>query len=255
VAITFPNWDGSKRVTIEQIVARQTFTLLHSTMQQRVRELIEASGGLVGLLQGHRSTEAQEQMFRERYVPDPNGKVVWNGQRWKHVSGATAAPPGRSMHELGLAADMSGDLTWIVKNCSAFGLKHFADVNDEPWHVQPVELPNGRRDYEQAGSPWATTHDTAIVTPTPTPAPTPAPAPPPATTPPEVVPEARGDVVLQLQETLIRLGLIRDTPANRDRHYGEATQEVIRKFQEDHGLHPDAKVGPKTWAALLALVG
>ncbi len=30
----------------------------------------------------------------------------------------------------------------------------FADVNNEPWHVQPVELPKGRQQYEQQGSKW-----------------------------------------------------------------------------------------------------
>ena len=252
MATTFPNWNGTKRVTLEQIIARDTFRRLHVTMQQRVRDLILGSDGRVGLLEGYRSPEAQERMFRERYVPDDNGSVTWNGQRWRHVSGATAAPPGRSMHELGLATDLSGDTRWVVKHCGSFGLKCFADVNDEPWHVQPVELPNGRMAYERMGSPWAVDVSAAV------------PAGPSGLhrpvdaalangeVPPEVLPGARDATVRVLQQVLIRLGLIRDTPGNRDGHYGTATQAVIMQFQRKHGLRDDAKVGPKTWAALLA---
>jgi peptidoglycan hydrolase-like protein with peptidoglycan-binding domain len=72
-------------------------------------------------------------------------------------------------------------------------------------------------------------------------------------TPPEVLPGETSDVAFQLQLLLIRIGLIPDTPGNRDHHYGELTQKVIKKFQIDHGLFPDMKVGPKTWRALFAL--
>ena len=61
----------------------------------------------------------------------------------------------------------------------------------------------------------------------------------------------RGPVVGQLQDVLIRLGLIKDTVANRDEFYGAATQAVVIRFQESNGLRGDAKVGRKTWAALL----
>jgi peptidoglycan hydrolase-like protein with peptidoglycan-binding domain len=113
-------------------------------------------------------------------------------------------------------------------------------VNDEPWHVQPVELPNSRADYEQLGSPWKGNSG-----------PAPAPQRQPGSARVEVVPGMRGPVVGQLQEVLIRLRLIKDTAANRDQFYGAATQEVIEKFQAEHGLEVDGRVGPKTWAALL----
>ena len=59
--------------------------------------------------------------------------------------------------------------------------------------------------------------------------------------------------MLTLQLVLIRLGIIGDTLGNHDRHYGTRTQAVVEQFQRQHGLRPDGKVGPKTWAALLAL--
>ena len=66
------------------------------------------------------------------------------------------AKPGNSWHEscpierpddnTAFAIDMvpAPSWPWMNANCHRFGLKHFRDVNDEPWHVQPVEVPNSR---------------------------------------------------------------------------------------------------------------
>jgi Putative peptidoglycan binding domain/D-alanyl-D-alanine carboxypeptidase len=239
MSVMYPSWGDPQ--TIDQIRAESDFKQLHPTMQQRVLDLIRGSNGAVGLGVGFRSEAEQRQLFLSRYVVDPSGPVEWDGKRWRkqNAGDATAAPPGRSMHELGLAADLAGDHAWVVANSSRFALKNFASVNDEPWHVQPVELPNSRADYEREGSPWATKAD---------------PAPPPPNggrRRVEVVPGMSGRVVGQLQKLLIRLGLIQDTAANRDRFYGPATVAVIRKFQAAHGLEVDGRVGPDTWAALL----
>jgi Putative peptidoglycan binding domain/D-alanyl-D-alanine carboxypeptidase len=248
MAITYPAW-GPKRQTIDQLCAQANFQKLHPTMQARTRELIEASEGKVGLGVGFRSEAQQRAMFLSRYVVDPHGPVQFEGKRWRKAKAtdATAVPPGRSMHEIGLAVDLAGDHAWVVANSSRFALKHFAWVNNEPWHVQPFELPNSRRQYEKDGAPWNTT----IVVP---PVPDPPAQPDPggvAPTPLEVVPGMRGPVVGQLQDVLIRLKLIKDSVANRDEFYGAATQAVVTKFQVSNGLKGDGRVGPKTWAALL----
>ena len=117
-------------------------------MQSRLLNLFRAGQGKIGLGGGYRDPKQQEAMFRDRYVPAADGDVSWNGQKWKRVKGAPAAPPGRSMHEIGMAADLVGDMNWLQQNAGKFGLKTFADVNNEPWHVQPAELPNSRREYE-----------------------------------------------------------------------------------------------------------
>jgi hypothetical protein len=115
----------------------------------------------VGFGQGVRSSSSQRAMFLQRYrktdqETNAQGKknLYWDGSYWEHVSGAPAAPPGRSMHEIGLAADLVGDMDWIVKNAHKYGLKHFKGVNNEPWHVQPEELPNSRKVYEESGNKW-----------------------------------------------------------------------------------------------------
>jgi hypothetical protein len=237
MADVYPTWGKPK--TLAQIAATQSFVRLHTTMQERVKEIIVASGGRVGLGQGFRSFEDQKKLFLANYVPDPNGERLWEGKRWRHARANPASPPGNSMHELGLAADLVGNLKWVDANAGRFELKTFASVNGEPWHVQPVELPNGRTEYERLGSPWKQSGPVADG---------------PAITklPQAVAPGATGPPVRQLQDVLIRLGLIGDTDANRDGVYGPATQQVVRQFQQARGLVVDAKVGPQTWRALLA---
>ena len=130
---------------------------LHATFRERL-EAMMADNPNVKIGGGFRSSAQQEQLFKSRYsrTSDKTG-VFWDGSYWKKNPGvADAAPPGLSMHEIGLAADLTGDLDWVQKNAHRYGLKTFADVNDEPWHVQPAELPNSRRQYEKDGAIWGT---------------------------------------------------------------------------------------------------
>ncbi len=145
--VTYPTY--AHPVEFEVIARTRNFKDMHPTMRERLQALMEDSGGKVGWGQGVRTPQQQLQLFLQRHSPDPNGKIIWNGERYSRHTGAPAAPPGSSMHELGLAADMAGDFAWLGKNVGRFGLMTFADVNNEPWHVQPAELPRGRRQYEQ----------------------------------------------------------------------------------------------------------
>lgn len=72
------------------------------------------------------------------------------------------AKPGNSNHE-GFPADgQNGGAVaidtvpapswpWMENNCAAFGLRTFKNVNDEPWHIQPVDIPASR---SQRSEPW-----------------------------------------------------------------------------------------------------
>ena len=154
--IKVPYGYGSQRISLKELQNKTSFNQMHASFRQRLLNMMRANPN-VGFGGGMRDPKAQEQMFRERYVEtDEDTGLKWNGKFWKRVRGAPAAPPGRSMHEIGLAADLVGDLDWVVANANRFGLKHFNDVNGEPWHVQPAELPNSRFKYEQAGAPWGT---------------------------------------------------------------------------------------------------
>ena len=145
-----------KRVPLSQLKSMEQFKNLNPKLQDRLIQMFRANPN-VGIGGGGRTTEQQRTMFLQRYrKTDKKTDIFWEGSYWEHVSGAAAAPPGRSMHEIGLAADLVGDMDWIKANASKFGLRSFFDVNNEPWHVQPSELPGSRRAYEKAGAAWGT---------------------------------------------------------------------------------------------------
>ena len=258
MANQFPTWGNPQ---IDRAAVRQHE--LRASARRRCRSvcgrLIEASEGRVGLGVGWRSEDQQRAMFLDRYEVHEHGKTLWEGKRWRKKSAnlATAAPPGRSMHEIGLAADLAGDHAWVVSNAGRFALKHFAFVNNEPWHVQPFELPNSRRDYERSGKPWKSgmpaTGRRSSHSRQPQQAPRAAGAAAAGAPVLEVVPGMRGPVVGELQAVLIKLGLMKDCVANRDEFYGPGTQEVVKRFQKQCGLKVDGRVGKKTWAALLSV--
>ena len=146
----------ANRVPLSQVATASTFAPMNTTFKNRLLQMF-AENPNVGIGEGIRSEGTQKQLFLSRYskVTDGSeGDAEWNGEQYKHTSGAPAAPPGKSMHEIGLAADLVGDLDWVQKNAARFGLKTFGDVNGEPWHIQPAELPNSRWEYEKNGSKW-----------------------------------------------------------------------------------------------------
>lgn len=154
--ITVPYGYNGNRVSLTELKNSSNFKRINPKMQDRLLRMMRTNNN-VGIGGGYRDPSEQERMFLSRYTPtEEETDIFWDGKYWKHVSGAAAAPPGMSMHEIGLAVDMVGDLEWMNANASKFGLKHFANVNNEPWHVQPSDLPNSRRKYEEQGAPWGT---------------------------------------------------------------------------------------------------
>lgn len=146
----------AKRVSLGELSNSPSFRTLNSTFRDRLLRMF-ADNPNVGLGVGSRSESEQRQLFFSRYkkVTDGSaGDVEYNGEQYKHISGAPAAPPGRSMHEIGLAADLVGDLDWVQENASKYGLKTFGKNLGEPWHIQPAELPDSRWEYEKQGSKW-----------------------------------------------------------------------------------------------------
>lgn len=105
---------------------------------------------------GRRSHETQESEFRNRYRPTTKSEKTnetdreWNGVIWEmkesavRAGKAAMAPPGQSMHEIGLAADLHGDDNWVKNNAARFGLLTGATgrggPGDEPFHVEPQAL-------------------------------------------------------------------------------------------------------------------
>lgn len=134
---------------------------LNARFAGRLKDMMRANPKIT-IGNGLRTSAQQKAMFLDRYKPtSEKTDMFWNGTYWKHVKGPAAAPPGMSMHQIGLAADLepASEYEWIKQNASRFGLRSFFDVNNEPWHVQPSELPAGRAEYEKQGSPWGTKGD------------------------------------------------------------------------------------------------
>lgn len=160
--IYVPLGDSGKRVSIAYVKSRYDFKNMNPKMQERLLNLMRDNPD-IGWGGGVRSSDAQKEMFLSRYNPHPTKEGSdweWpkdSGRYWKKKDGVNpAAPPGSSMHELGLAADLAGNLSKLTKVAAKYGLKHFSNMTSgsEPWHVQPAELPDGRASYEAQGAKW-----------------------------------------------------------------------------------------------------
>lgn len=158
--------DPPKRVTVADLDGKLTWSRLHGEMRRRLLAMFDAAqneGHDLGLGGGWRSSSLQLATALARHVEVASGGCcIYEGKRYQlRPKTAHAAFPDGSYHESttdageALAADLIGDLVWMNANCWRFGLIHFAQVNSEPWHVQPTEMPRSRRKYTgQALAVW-----------------------------------------------------------------------------------------------------
>lgn len=100
-------------------------TGLRPAFNQKLNALISASGGRLHVVSGYRSVAEQRRL--------------WNVALKKYGSASAArkwvAPPGRSNHNKGIAADLGGDLGWAHANAARFGL--YFPLSNEAWHIEP----------------------------------------------------------------------------------------------------------------------
>jgi len=97
----------------------------------------KASGFDISVGSGYRSIQRQAELFA---ASDGSGRMV--------------APPGRSYHNYGLAADLQygpGARDWAQANASKYGLNY--PMGYEPWHIEPAGV-------RRAGSAAAAAGDT-----------------------------------------------------------------------------------------------
>jgi hypothetical protein len=149
------------RLSLAELEGRLTWRGLDPEFRRRLVALFDACNGTVGIGGGWRSAAQQEALFRSRYTAhsSPPG-TEWLGMYWRLKPGmAPSTPPGRSYHEdttpgprpgSAIAADLIGDLDAAHRLASWYGLRDLANVNNEPWHFQPIEVPTARRDYTGA---------------------------------------------------------------------------------------------------------
>lgn len=99
------------------------FAGLHPEFARRLQALFEAVPGL-RITSGYRSYQEQAALW-EKYGRNPR----------------RVAPPGRSRHNFGLAADISGPPAAMARArelAPRFGL-HFP-MSWEPWHIEPLDV-------------------------------------------------------------------------------------------------------------------
>lgn len=140
----YPNgYSGSPQGTgsmlpMEQVEARTTVQRLHPEFWRRVKRMMEyanAAGVVLGVGTGWRVQPSGRPGFAE----------PGNSYHEGFMPNGTSRPNGVDDRNA-MAADMVIDQAWgwMGANCHRFGLVDFSDVNDEPWHVQPVEIPRSR---------------------------------------------------------------------------------------------------------------
>ena len=95
-----------------------------------LNQMIAASGGRVWVMSGYRSPERQAELFAaavEKYGSEAAAR------KW-------VAPPGKSQHGMGIAADLGGDLEWVRRNAARYGLVQ--PMSWEPWHWSSRPISN-----------------------------------------------------------------------------------------------------------------
>ena len=120
-------------LTWEQMMTKKTVYNLHPEVQRRLKALIEyAATRKVPLGVGTG--------WRVQPNPPPKG-FAKPGNSWHESCPVNPAAPSA------LAIDTVPNISWdwLGTNCGAFGFRTFTNVNNEPWHIQPSEIPAARR--------------------------------------------------------------------------------------------------------------
>lgn len=130
-------------VAVDEVVARARAVLevgllaplegashqgLHPRLGAALERLFAAADGAVSLVSGHRDPEEQ--------------RILWEEALAKYGSPEAAddwvAPPGRSMHERGLAVDLGGDLDLAARLVRELRLPMHRPLENEPWHFELI---------------------------------------------------------------------------------------------------------------------
>lgn len=250
---TYRTGYGTTRMTLAELRAWFRFAGLHPEFQRRLICLMDharVAGVDLGIGGGLRTTQEQLALFDSRHNPVASGGCCsYDGKRWALVTGAHAAPPGRSYHEptmplngktWAVAVDLVGwENGWVNQpgRLAKFGLRSFAGLagNDEPWHVQPwtEELPTSRSSF----NPTMHTLKTFALPPVPT-------ATTAVTVPdPTIRSGSTGTEVRELQSELRFFGWY---PYTIDGSCGPRTVEGIKKLQAAVKVSADGVYGTVT---------
>lgn len=244
----YPYAYQSQRLTMAELEAKVTWRNCHPEFRRRLKALLLASNGHLGVGTAWRSPAAQD---AER------------ARRLATGTGAQMAPSGRSYHCNGMATDLVGDLDWAAAHCGAFGLLK-ATWGGEAWHFQPSEIPHARPlNQNPALRTWSL----------PGGVPTPVPHPQaPVSFPPFDPAHAKFSLwPFATNKPTVRLGSIHESvkylqsvlrwKANQqeirdfDGRFGPVTLRAVRNVQAISGLPVTGIVNAATWAVIDRLAG
>jgi len=238
MANSYPYGYGSEKVTQEQLNAKKTYRLLHPEVRRRFQALIEhlaAKGVPLGVGTGWRVQPQNKKGF---------------------------AKPGNSYHEAfpagtenanAMAIDTVPSSSWNQMELvlDDFGLRSFRNVNNEPWHIQPIEIPGSRR-YATSPPPLKTWKLPG----NPPPAQNVPPSGPTTVAPSLPKPTLRkGDSGLGVRQLIDVLKFWKWYPAanindGNDGKFGTRTEVGVKAMQSSLGVSHDGIYGPQTAKAL-----
>lgn len=222
-------------LTWDQMMTKKTVYNLHPEVQRRFKALIEAAAG-VGIPLGVGTG------WRVQPNPPPPG----------------FASPGNSWHEscpvsptsiTAMAIDTVPNTSWPWMNlhCANYGFRHFANVGNEPWHIQPTEISASRK--------YATTLPPLHTWDLPgQPPPPPKPTPPPTTGATYAVNGYRQDVKQGTQGKMAKMcqqqiNLIAGQGIAEDGNFGSQSVAALKNVQAVLGVPADGWCGKQTWQA------
>ena len=99
---------------------------LHPELRDAVDRLLVAGRGNIRVVSGWRSPDAQRVLWTEALARYGDPEVADD-----HV-----APPGTSLHEVGLAVDLGGDVELAAELATSLGLPLHRPLGHEPWHFE-----------------------------------------------------------------------------------------------------------------------
>jgi hypothetical protein len=119
-------------LTWEGMLTKKTVYNLHPEVQRRFHALILAAhkvGVPLGIGTGWRIQPADRPGFAKP------------GNSW-HES-CPVSPASASAFAIDTVPQPSWD--WLEAHCGSYGFRTFRNVNNEPWHIQPTEIPAARK--------------------------------------------------------------------------------------------------------------
>lgn len=219
-------------LTWDEMMTKKTVRYLHPEVLRRFHALIEF-GASVGVPLGVGTG------WRVQPNPPPPG-FAKPGNSW-HES-CPCSPESATALAIDTVPNISWD--WMEINAKAYGFQTFRYVNNEPWHIQPIEIPKSRS-YATSLPPLNTSF--------------PLPGQPGPVEPSSgaynveavrwtVKNGDEGKMVWRCQFAC-QLNMNSDLPII-DGDFGPQTEEAVKTIQRHYGLKVDGICGPDTWKIL-----